>query len=53
VRSSDMIEVDKDLRRDDRAVLPLGSTEHHSHLRLTADSIPVVPDRVTPYFCVR
>jgi len=32
------------LRRDDRAVLPLGSTEQHSFLRLTVDCI--LPERV-------
>ena len=32
------------LGRDDRAVLPLGSTEQHSHLRLTVDCI--LPERV-------
>src|SRR4026207_2348818 len=32
------------LRHDTRAVLPLGSTEQHSHLRLTVDCI--LPERV-------
>jgi creatinine amidohydrolase len=32
-------EVEAYLRRDDRAVLPLGSTEQHAHLSLSVDSI--------------
>ena len=46
VRISDMnwMQVEEYLRRDDRAVLPLGSTEQHSHLRLTVDCI--LPERV-------
>jgi creatinine amidohydrolase len=46
VRISDMnwMQVEDYLRRDDRAVLPLGSTEQHSHLRLTVDCI--LPERV-------
>src|SRR6266576_5158065 len=38
VRITDMNwkQVEAYLRRDDRAVLPLGSTEQHSYLRLTA-----------------
>src|SRR5438067_9198344 len=38
------MEVEEYLRHDDRAVLPLGSTEQHSHLRLTVDCI--LPERV-------
>ncbi len=38
------MQVDEYLRRDDRAVLPLGSTEQHSFLRLTVDCI--LPERV-------
>jgi creatinine amidohydrolase len=46
VRISDMnwMQVEEWLRRDDRAVLPLGSTEQHSYLRLTVDGI--LPERV-------
>jgi len=46
VRISDMnwMQVEAYLRRDDRAVLPLGSTEQHSYLRLTVDCI--LPERV-------
>jgi creatinine amidohydrolase len=46
VRISDMnwMQVDAYLKRDDRAVLPLGSTEQHSYLRLTVDAI--LPERV-------
>jgi creatinine amidohydrolase len=46
VRISDMnwMQVEAYLQRDDRAVLPLGSTEQHSHLRLTVDCI--LPERV-------
>ena len=38
------MQVEDYLRRDDRAVLPLGSTEQHSRLRLTVDCI--LPERV-------
>src|SRR5437588_808297 len=38
------MQVEEYLKRDDRAVLPLGSTEQHSHLRLTVDCI--LPERV-------
>src|ERR1700732_920865 len=38
------MQVEKHLQNDDRAVLPLGSTEQHSHLRLTVDCI--LPERV-------
>src|SRR3977135_1678756 len=38
------MQVEDYLRHDDRAVLPLGSTEQHSHLRLTVDCI--LPERV-------
>ncbi len=38
------MQVEEYLRRDDRAVLPLGSTEQHSYLRLTVDCI--LPERV-------
>jgi creatinine amidohydrolase len=43
---SDMnwMQVDEYLRHDDRAVLPLGSTEQHGYLRLTVDCI--LPARV-------
>jgi len=46
VRISDMnwMQVEAYLKRDDRAILPLGSTEQHSHLRLTVDCI--LPERV-------
>jgi len=46
VRIADMnwMLVEEYLRHDDRAVLPLGSTEQHSHLRLTVDCI--LPERV-------
>jgi creatinine amidohydrolase len=46
VRITDMnwMQVEECLRHDDRAVLPLGSTEQHSHLRLTVDCI--LPERV-------
>jgi creatinine amidohydrolase len=46
VRIADMnwMQVEAYLRHDDRAVLPLGSTEQHSHLRLTVDCI--LPERV-------
>jgi len=38
------MQVEEYLKRDDRAVLPLGSTEQHSYLRLTVDCI--LPERV-------
>jgi creatinine amidohydrolase len=38
------MQVEACLRRDDRAVLPLGSTEQHSYLKLTVDCI--LPERV-------
>lgn len=38
------MQVEKYLEHDDRAVLPLGSTEQHSYLRLTVDCI--LPERV-------
>ena len=38
------MQVEDYLRHDDRAILPLGSTEQHSHLRLTVDCI--LPERV-------
>jgi creatinine amidohydrolase len=46
MRISDMnwMQVETYLKHDDRAVLPLGSTEQHSHLRLTVDCI--LPERV-------
>jgi len=46
VRITDMnwMQVEAYLQRDDRAVLPLGSTEQHSYLRLTVDCI--LPERV-------
>jgi creatinine amidohydrolase len=46
VRIADMnwMQVEAYLQHDDRAILPLGSTEQHSHLRLTVDCI--LPERV-------
>jgi len=46
VRIGDMswMQVEAYLERDDRAVLPLGSTEQHGYLRLTTDCI--LPERV-------
>jgi len=46
VRIGDMnwMQVEDYLGRDDRAVLPLGSTEQHAQLRLTVDCI--LPERV-------
>ena len=46
MRISDMnwMQVEEYLQHDDRAVLPLGSTEQHSYLRLTVDCI--LPERV-------
>ena len=46
MRIADMnwMQVEQYLTHDDRAVLPLGSTEQHSHLRLTVDCI--LPERV-------
>ena len=46
MRIADMnwMQVEEYLKRDDRAVLPLGSTEQHSYLRLTVDCI--LPERV-------
>ncbi|MFN8570868.1 MAG: creatininase family protein [Gemmatimonadaceae bacterium] len=46
MRISDMnwMQVEKYLQHDDRAILPLGSTEQHSYLRLTVDCI--LPERV-------
>jgi creatinine amidohydrolase len=38
------MQVESYLQHDDRAVLPLGSTEQHSYLRLTVDCI--LPERV-------
>src|SRR5438067_10216996 len=38
------MQVEQYLQRDDRAILPLGSTEQHSYLRLTVDCI--LPERV-------
>lgn len=38
------MQVESYLQRDDRAILPLGSTEQHSYLRLTVDCI--LPERV-------
>ena len=38
------LQVEQYLQHDDRAVLPLGSTEQHSYLRLTVDCI--LPERV-------
>ena len=33
------MQVEAYLKRDDRAVLPLGSTEQHSYLRLTVEDV--------------
>jgi creatinine amidohydrolase len=46
MRISDMnwMQVEEYLRGDDRAVLPLGSTEQHAYLRLTVDNI--LPERL-------
>jgi creatinine amidohydrolase len=46
VRVADMnwMQVEAYLENDDRAILPLGSTEQHSYLRLTVDCI--LPERV-------
>jgi len=46
MRIADMnwMQVEAYLERDDRAILPLGSTEQHSYLRLTVDCI--LPERV-------
>ena len=46
MRITDMnwMQVEQYLEHDDRAVLPLGSTEQHSYLRLTVDCI--LPERV-------
>src|SRR5215212_4693302 len=46
MRINDMnwMQVEEYLGRDNRAVLPLGSTEQHSYLRLTVDCI--LPERV-------
>lgn len=38
------MQVEEYLRDDDRAILPLGSTEQHSYLRLTVDCI--LPERI-------
>jgi creatinine amidohydrolase len=38
------MQVEEYLRRDNRAILPLGSTEQHGYLRLTVDCI--LPERV-------
>jgi creatinine amidohydrolase len=47
MRIADMnwMQVEAYLERDNRAVLPLGSTEQHSYLRLTVDCI--LPERVS------
>jgi hypothetical protein len=39
IRDCNWMKVEEYLRRDDRAVLPLGSTEQHSYLSLSVDSI--------------
>ena len=46
MRIADMnwMQVEAYLQHDDRAILPLGSTEQHSYLRLTVDCI--LPERV-------
>ena len=44
VAAMNWMQVEAYLQRDDRAVLPLGSTEQHSYLRLTVDCI--LPEQV-------
>ena len=39
IRDCNWMQVEEYLRHDDRAVLPLGSTEQHSYLSLSVDSI--------------
>jgi creatinine amidohydrolase len=39
IRDCNWMQVEEYLKRDDRAVLPLGSTEQHSYLSLSVDSI--------------
>ena len=39
IRDCNWMQVEEYLRRDDRAVLPLGSTEQHAYLSLSVDSI--------------
>ncbi|MFN4128752.1 MAG: creatininase family protein [Paracoccaceae bacterium] len=39
ITDSNWIEIEKYLKTDDRAVLPLGSTEQHAYLSLSVDSI--------------
>ncbi|MFV0332901.1 MAG: creatininase family protein [Tropicimonas sp.] len=39
ISESNWFEIEKYLQNDDRAVLPLGSTEQHAHLSLSVDSI--------------
>ncbi|MEO5800549.1 MAG: creatininase family protein [Gemmatimonadales bacterium] len=44
ISDTNWMQVDDYLKHDDRAVLPLGSTEQHSYLSLTVDCI--LPERV-------
>jgi len=44
INDMNWMQVEEYLRHDDRAVLPLGSTEQHGYLRLTVDCI--LPERV-------
>jgi len=39
IRDCNWMQVEEYLRDDDRAVLPLGSTEQHAYLSLSVDSI--------------
>ena len=39
IRDCNWMQVEEYLKRDDRAVLPLGSTEQHAYLSLSVDSI--------------
>ena len=45
---SDMnwMQVEEYLKRDDRAVVPLGSTEQHGYLSLMVDTL--IPERACP-----
>lgn len=39
IREANWLQVEEQLRRDDRAVVPLGSTEQHGYLSLAVDAI--------------
>ena len=39
IQNCNWMQVEEYLKKDDRAVLPLGSTEQHSYLSLSVDSI--------------